>query len=193
MTTFIEVKPPRSTIELREGLADVDRQITELWERIGPADFFAAPADGGWSPARNLSHLALSTNIVTMSLKLPRLVPRLLFGPASHPSRRYEEIRDQYQAALAAGAGAGPFTPRKRSAPKDPAAERERRIAKWGGIVPGLLKAMDGWDDAALDHYRLLHPLIGRLTVREMLGFTLYHLSRHADIVARRMAEAAGR
>lgn len=188
MDTFIQVTTPKNTAELRQGLADVDRQITDLWNRIGPEEFFATPADGGWSPARNLSHLALGTNVVTMSLKLPRFVPRLLFGRTSTPSRSYEEIRDKYTAKLATGAGAGPFTPRKRAIPKDPASERERLITRWRGVVPALLAAMDGWDDAALDRYRLLHPLIGRLTVREMLGFTLYHLSRHSEIVARRMA-----
>lgn len=184
-----EPKPPTNTAELREALVEADRQITALWNSIGPEEFFAAPADGGWSPARNLSHLATSTNIITTSLKLPRFLPTLLFGRTTRPSRSYEAIRDKYTSTLAGGAGAGPFTPRRIPVPKDPVAERERLIAKWRGVVPGLLKAMENWDDAALDRYRLLHPLIGRLSMREMIGFTLYHLTRHAGIVAGRFAQ----
>ncbi|MBX7167256.1 MAG: DinB family protein [Pirellulales bacterium] len=188
MITIAEPKPPTNTAELRQSLTELDRQVTDLWNRIGPEIFFAFPADGGWSPAQNLSHLALSTNIVTVSLRLPRLLPRIVFGLAKAPPRSYEQIRDKYKSVLNRGAGAGPFTPRKGTAPKDPVAERARRIARWTSVVPPLVTEIDRWPDADLDRYRLLHPLIGRLSMREMLSFTLYHLYRHSDIVARRMS-----
>ena len=36
-----------------------------------------------------------------------------------------------------------------------------------------------------LDEYFLPHPIIGKLTIREMLFFTLYHLRHHHDIIKR--------
>jgi hypothetical protein len=35
----------------------------------------------------------------------------------------------------------------------------------------------------------LPHPLLGKLTVREMLFFTLYHQRHHVAVVERRIAE----
>jgi hypothetical protein len=35
------------------------------------------------------------------------------------------------------------------------------------------------WSEAELDRYTLPHPLLGDLTMREMLCFTLYHNQRH--------------
>jgi hypothetical protein len=33
-----------------------------------------------------------------------------------------------------------------------------------------------------LDEYLLPHPLIGKLTIREILYFTIYHNLRHASL-----------
>jgi hypothetical protein len=44
---------------------------------------------------------------------------------------------------------------------------------------------MHTWSEDDLDNHRLPHPLLGKLTVREMLFFTLYHIQHH-------MIEAAG-
>ena len=45
---------------------------------------------------------------------------------------------------------------------------------------------------ADLDRYRLPHPLLGKLTVREMLFFTVYHNYHHVRSVADRLAAGQG-
>ena len=45
------------------------------------------------------------------------------------------------------------------------------------------------WSERALDRYRLPHPLLGRLTVREMLLFTLYHSVHHFSLVSTRVEQ----
>jgi len=37
--------------------------------------------------------------------------------------------------------------------------------------------------EAALDKYILPHPLLGKLTLREMLYFTAYHVAHHKQLV----------
>ena len=55
-----------------------------------------------------------------------------------------------------------------------------------------LVSAAGGWSEGDLDRVRLPHPLLGTLTVREMLLFALYHGLHHVNSVARRkgMAQA---
>jgi uncharacterized damage-inducible protein DinB len=54
--------------------------------------------------------------------------------------------------------------------------------------VQELVRAAGRWSERALDARQLPHPLLGKLTVREMLFFTLYHNRHHVDVVKRRMA-----
>ncbi len=44
-----------------------------------------------------------------------------------------------------------------------------------------LISACEQWDETALDQYQVPHPVIGNLTVREMLFFTIHHNLRHAS------------
>ena len=38
---------------------------------------------------------------------------------------------------------------------------------------------LGNWSEKDLDKYKLPHPLLGKLTVREMLFFTIYHNEHH--------------
>ena len=45
--------------------------------------------------------------------------------------------------------------------------------------VDRLCKKIDKYNEKQLDYYILPHPLLGKLTVREMLYFTIYHVEHH--------------
>jgi hypothetical protein len=53
--------------------------------------------------------------------------------------------------------------------------------------VEELARRIGTWSETDLDRYRLPHPLLGRLTVREMLFFTVQHLAHHASKVEARL------
>jgi hypothetical protein len=52
---------------------------------------------------------------------------------------------------------------------------------------------MERWSEAELDAYRLPHPLLGRLSVREMMFFTLLHNRHHQAVAERRRVETGSR
>ncbi len=183
----IHFEIPASRDELLSALTGADRQITALWNRLSADEFFSDPPGGGWSPAGNLVHLVGAVAPVTLALRLPRLVLGTIFGTARHGSRGFVEMRDAYQRKLREGGTAGRFAPRRRPPPAHPTAARLTLIRRWEKVVPALCQALARWDEAALDLYRLPHPLLGRLTMREMLNFSLYHLGHHANIVAARL------
>ncbi|MEO1370066.1 MAG: DinB family protein, partial [Acidobacteriota bacterium] len=68
--------------------------------------------------------------------------------------------------------------------------------AEWRAQIMGHFRtagrqldaAVAGWSDRQLDTLRLEHPILGAMTVRELLYFTLYHNAHHA----RRIRERAG-
>ncbi len=46
--------------------------------------------------------------------------------------------------------------------------------------------AIGKWNDRNPDRTLLPHPLLGKLTVREMLYFTIYHVEHHLNILRER-------
>jgi len=59
-------------------------------------------------------------------------------------------------------------------------------LQRWQKVAAGLDAVLERWDDKRLDRYQLPHPVLGKLTVREMLFFTLYHNKHHASRVFER-------
>lgn len=149
---------------------------------------FAAPQGEKWSPAEHARHLAKSVFAVARGLEMPQWLLLLRFGWHRGGSRSFDEVVAIYHAALGAGATAGRFTPSPQPAPSAPDAWREQVLAKWRSASTKLHDLIPRWSEAALDRVRLPHPVLGKLTVREMLFFTLYHNAHHVRRVAERAA-----
>lgn len=152
---------------------------------------FTARIGDAWSPAENVRHLTKSIKAVSRGLHMPRLLLRVAFGKANRPSCSLQQIIVDYRAALAKGGTAGKFAPSDRPATVNPDAERARIMDEHAQAVTDFCSAAAGWTENALDDYRLPHPLLGALTVREMLLFTLYHNRHHVDNVRRYLAASA--
>jgi DinB family protein len=178
----------------KDGLLAELRRLHEassvFWEAFSTEEFFAA-VGGGWSPAGNVRHLNKSIGPLARALRLPRLALLVLFGKARRPSRTYAGLRDDYLAMLEKGAGAGSFAPEPASEMGNDARRRVEVMAKREDFTRQLWSAIGSWREQDLDRYVLPHPLLGKLTLREMLCFTLYHNYHHVRNVAARLQSAA--
>jgi hypothetical protein len=184
--------PPSTRDTLLAALSSAHEGGKTYWESLSLPTFFAPLGPGAWSPAQHVRHLTKTARAVTRGLTLPRVVLWLMFRPARRASRGYAELLETYHAALAGGARAsGPYIPEERPAPADPAAARAALLAADAAATSALIAALRRWPERAFDRYRLPHPALGKLTVREMLFFTVFHTRHHADVVRRRLAERA--
>lgn len=180
---------PQSRDEIITSLDDLRDQGINFWAELSPTQF-AAPFGDAWSPAYNVRHLIKSTLPVTKALKLPAIALRTLFGPSKKASMSYNELVAKYREELAAGGNAGKFAPTTEAVPDDIEAWQVQLIKVCRETVSQLSRAADRWSDSDLEIYRLPHPLLGKLTLREMLLFTLYHYTHHKENVVRRMRNA---
>lgn len=184
-----EITPPSSRDQILASLEQVHHEGGEYWRHFTTSDFFA-PNGSAWSAADNVRHLLKSTRPVIKALRLPRIVLRALFGRARRPPMSFEGFRKRYAEALAAGGQAGRFAPSPR---------KEHDLDRWRAAIMDqreqvhrkLVEVVRRWADPALDRYCLPHPLLGRLTLREMLFFTLYHHVHHIAAVERRRSGAS--
>ena len=181
------VQEPSTKAELIRELRSLHEQSTSFWSDFSTAEFFT-PLGDAWSPADNVRHLLKTNRPVVRALSLPRPVLLVRFGLTLRSSRSYSQVRETYLGALAAGVTAGRFAPAPEPVADDPEAARRALMERRDVVATGLESALGSWSAWSLDRFRLPHPALGSLTVREMLFFTLYHNLHHVQNVARRLA-----
>jgi hypothetical protein len=149
---------------------------------------FVESPNGKWSVGQNLDHLNRSLSPVNLALRLPRWVIRLLFGKPNRKPRTYDELVQRYHQKLAEGGKAsGQFIP-----PTIRADQKEKLIITFRKETGAMVKLMSRWKEDQLDNYLLPHPLLGKLTIREMLFFSAYHIQHHYQLLQDRYTREVG-
>ena len=190
MTSLVETGAPESLAELSSTLRRIVTDASRWLTALPPDDFFSPQGDR-WSPAEHVRHLRKSSAPLVQAYALPRILLRLRFGRARRPSRGFVELREVYRTALGAGGQAGRYAPSPEPPPSDPARRQAEIISAWQLTNSALLQRIDSWREASLDTVQLPHPLLGKLTAREMLQFTTYHTAHHLNLVLTRLDRRA--
>ncbi len=177
---------PHTGSDIVSALTALHDESVAYWSTYSTPDFFA-PIGDAWSPADNVRHLTRAVRAVAGGLRVPRWLLWLRFGRGGG-SRDYGEMKETYLARLSRGASAGRFAPAPIKETSD--AERNRIMTFHASAIRELTDAIARWPERALDTGKLPHPLLGSITVREMLFFTLYHNQHHLDGVRRRVGAA---
>ncbi len=186
MTSF-SVNAPAAGDEIARELDRLHKESVAFYTTLSTSRF-AAPQGSGWSPADHVRHLTKSLRALNRGLRLPRFVLRWKFGRAQRASRVYEEIVQAYRKRLETFDGRNnPFAPRASAAPSDPELWRAEVMRFHQIAVAELIRHTRRISEAALDTYQVPHPLLGELTLREMLFFMLYHNLHHVRLVASRL------
>jgi hypothetical protein len=170
--------------EIITSLNKSHKEFIDFVFNLNAKEFMFAP-ENKWTAGQQLDHIFRSVSPVTLAFALPKLVPSLLFGKANRASRDYEGLVQKYHAKLAnGGAASGRFIP-KSIAPDQKEALKNKLLK----TVTALTKRIDRCSEEELDKYILPHPLLGKLTFREMLYFTIYHVEHHHQLTIRNLSE----
>jgi len=145
-------------------------------------DQFEATRNSKWSAGQNLDHLIRSIKPLQLAYSLPKFALLILFGKTNRPSRSYDELITKYKTKLAAGGRAsGPFIP-----PAIGFEKKDSLIKKYNEQKQKLVTKIERQSESDLDKYILPHPLLGKLTLREMLYFTIHHNEHHLELLKSR-------
>jgi len=143
---------------------------------------FEATPNGKWSAGQNLDHLIRAIKPLQLAYGLPKIALRIMFGKTNRPSKTYDELVAKYKAKLAAGGRAsGPFIPPFISFEK-----KDELIKKYNDQKQKLIEKIEKQSEKDLDDYILPHPLLGKVTLREMLYFTVHHNEHHLELLKNR-------
>jgi DinB superfamily len=156
------------------------KKVAESCSGMDETAFFE-PRQGKWSAAENLQHLVISTKLTTMAYSLPRFIVRWYAGKPNRGSRAYEEVKSKYYKKLSEG-GRAParFVPR----PVGKNYSKQKLIDNWTRATEKYLRALDKRrTEEDLNNYLAKHPLLGRLTLRELCYFTVFHTEHHLQTI----------
>lgn len=163
--------------EIIAALAGNHQHFLDDILKLDPTEFTSSPP-GKWSAGQHFLHIILSVSPVVTAFRLPSFLLRLLFGKTNRPSKTFEALVAKYKDKLARGGRAsGRFVPKA-----VPFKDRNRLISRYNRNIDALQSLVAKTSEADLDDYILPHPLLGKLTLREMLYFTIHHVKHHHDL-----------
>ncbi len=168
--------------EIASRLAANHNFFLEQIDQLSDTDLCYAP-EGKWNAIQQLDHIIRSVSPVNMAMGLPKFILKWRFGTANRPSKTYEQLVEKYQRKLMEGGRASArFTP-----PVITADQQKTLSRKLEKLVTALCLKTSRWSEEDLDRYILPHPLLGKLTIREMLYFTAHHVLHHQEAVNRNL------
>lgn len=164
--------------ELKEAITSSYESVLEWIQAQEDGDFLKR-VEKKWSTGRQLDHLVRSVVPLNNALKLPKFVLAIMFGKPSKKERSYDELVADYQEKLKSGGKAsGRYVP-------DQTIQSDKKdlLSRYQAEKRKLVSNLDLWSEESLSRYRLPHPLLGKITVREMLYFTIYHNYHHLESI----------
>ena len=138
---------------------------------------FERNRENKWSAGQQLEHIIKSVKPVEMAFGLPAFVLKRKFGLANRPSKSYDDLVTKYKNTLNTKSDfkmPNEFAPNEASFSK-----RKKELEKLDQSVQKLCTRVNTFSEEELDKFVLPHPLMGKVTLREMLYFTAYHVQHH--------------
>lgn len=164
---------------LRQNHSDFAAFLTAL-----SADEFCYQKGAKWSAGQQLLHINLTLKPVVFAFRLPTWILGWKFGKANRPSKTYQELVAKYQHKLiTAGAVSKAYTPGP-----VPFEHREQLIKEMEVWVQKLSRQVVSLSREQLQRYILPHPLLGKITLQEMVYFSTYHVQHHLQLVQEQLA-----
>ena len=170
-----------------EIIAALEEKSLQLikWVSEQENDKFCISIDEKWSTAQQLSHLTKSIKPLVMILSKPKFVMKLLFGKSNRETRSYLAVVEKYNSRLnKGGVATSAFRPKSLVA-----GDKKRLLDKYTAYSEKLERLINRCSESELDKYILPHPLLGKLTLREMMFFTIYHTQHHIDSLDKRYGQ----
>ncbi len=171
--------------EIQQQLQDNYFRFIKQINDLSDSDFLRSYNDK-WTAGQQLDHIIKSVAPVNLALILPGFLLSIYFGKANRPSKSYEALVEKYKLKLEAGGRASsPFIPKGVSLN-----DREKLSKKLEALTLSLVKRVNTFSEEKLDLLILPHPLLGKLTLREMLYFTICHVKHHEKQTMQNLANS---
>ena len=167
-----------SKSDLKADLLRSHQEFIRYVDDLTIDEYDFAP-DGKWTAGQQTEHLIKSTNPIVHGLSLPKFVLKLKYGSANRPSKTYQELVAKYHLKLdQGGKSTNQYNPKA-----IPGSHRKKKSKHLMNNIEAILSKLESWSEKDLDSYVVAHPLLGKITVRELFYLTTYHAHHHQLLI----------
>jgi len=153
-------------------------QFNELILNLNKEEF-ETNMNNKWSAGQDLFHLIKLLRILNIAYLIPKPLLGLMYGINKSEQRSFDHLQTLYKKALENGA--------KSPAMYIPAPvlfeNRNSLLQKHRILNERFIEKLNKHTDAELDKFRLPHPILGKVSLRELAIFTSFHTIHHFELL----------
>ena len=170
-------------VTIIKSLEETVFQFNEFVSKL-KKDEFEININNKWSAGQDLVHLIKVLRIVNIGFTLPKPILRLMYGINKNENRSFEHLQQLYKKALEGGAKAPTIYIPKPVSYQDKA----HLIQKYASLNKSFIDKLNNHTAHELDSYRLPHPILGKISLRELASFTSFHTAHHFESLKSKLA-----
>lgn len=144
-----------------------------------PSEFWSHGPKGKWNTGQQALHLLQTIKALNDALSLPRFFMKYKFGSANRAVRNYDEVVRRYNQRLSDAKNATFKTSAEMKIP--PLSDKTYLLNRLKMENKKLQYKTKKMQDKDMDAMVLPHPLMGKMPVRELMMWTIYHVIHHAN------------
>tara|TARA_R110002050_G_scaffold144363_2_gene269893 strand:- start:14529 stop:15056 length:528 start_codon:yes stop_codon:yes gene_type:complete len=136
---------------------------------------FTFSYESKWTAGQHLKHIVLCVNPLVQVFGMPNTIIEQNFGTTKTESRTYDELLAVYIEKLNKG-GKAPSQYVPEIVSENEKSELLKTLPK---LIEKLNAEIDTFTENELDTLCIPHPLLGNISLREMLYNAIYHVEHH--------------
>lgn len=146
----------------------LDNQPEENWEK-GPVD--------KWTTGQHILHLVKSLQMLNKALSYPKFILKYKFGVCNRAPRDYATVAKKYQDKLDVSKDKAKEFNKSLQIPT--IKDKKRLLTRYQIQQKKLQYKTQKISDKNLDSLIVPHPLMGKMTLREIIMWTAHHTEHH--------------
>lgn len=166
-------------VEIKARLEESYHQFLDYTSKLSKDEYEYAP-EGKWNAGEQTLHLIKSVKPVAKGLGMPKFLLKYKFGKANRPSKGYDELVEKYRSKLEDMPYQAPAAFSPSSVNHSQGKELDNKLRKH---IASINEKLAKWNEDQLDEFIVPHPLLGKITLRELFYFTIYHAHHHQLLI----------
>lgn len=160
----------------KDLIIELNEAHNALWNaaKARPSEVMNQRFNNKWSVNENVEHINKSILAFGQFMKAPKEILKEKFGVSKSISRPKEEVISIYKATITGAQSTPKYVPEEGKH-----FDLNELVETGKHALNDLNASVNDWTEEELDLYLCPHPLLGKLTAREMCYFTAFHALHH--------------